>query len=131
MKKLQAIALMVAVFGLLVAGSASAQLIGTDDIGLTGVGPGGGQSASDIGLGTANLRTVVVQLVRSVIGFLGIIAVIVIIWGGFKWMTAGGDSGKVDAAKKLIIQGIVGLVIILLAFAIAEFVISTLIQASA
>ena len=55
---------------------------------------------------------------------LGILAVIIILWGGFLWMTAAGDDSKVDKAKKLIISGIVGIVIILAAYIIANFAIT-------
>jgi hypothetical protein len=50
--------------------------------------------------------------------------------GGFKWMTAGGNEDKVGEAKKLITAGIIGLVIILAAFAIATFVLSQLLSAT-
>ena len=75
-----------------------------------------------------NLYTTITNIIRWVMGFLGIIAVIVILIGGFKWMTAGGSEDKVGEAKKLLISGIIGLIIVILAYAIATFVISTLIN---
>jgi uncharacterized membrane protein len=53
----------------------------------------------------------------------GIIAVVIILAGGFKWMTAGGNEDKVGEARKMIISGVIGLAIIMSAFAIAQFVI--------
>jgi hypothetical protein len=50
--------------------------------------------------------------------------------GGFKWMTAGGNEDKVGEAKKLIVAGIIGLVIILGSFAIATFVLTQLTAAT-
>ena len=68
-------------------------------------------------------RNMAVSIVRYLMTFLGIIAVVVILIGGFKWMTAGGNDDKVGEAKSMIIAGAIGLVIILAAFAIVTFVI--------
>jgi hypothetical protein len=82
------------------------------------------------GLGTRDLREGVMNIVNVLLGFLGIIAIIIILWGGFRWMTAGGNEDKVGEAKKIIIAGIIGLVIIFTAYAIATFVINQLISAT-
>mgnify|MGYP000947686688 CR=1 FL=1 len=86
--------------------------------------------ASNIGLpNTAqDPKEAAVNTVRYLMSFLGIIAVIVILLGGFKWMVAGGNDDKVAEAKKLIIAGLIGLVIIIAAFAIVQIVISTTIN---
>ena len=65
-----------------------------------------------------------VNIVRYLMTFLGIIAVVIILLGGFKWMTAAGNEDKVAEAKKLIVAGIIGLIIILASFAIVKFVVS-------
>lgn len=78
------------------------------------------------GLGTADPKIAIINLIRVLMGFLGIIAVAIILLGGFKWMTAAGDDTKIKAAKKLITAGLTGLVIVLAAFLIANFVISTI-----
>ena len=82
------------------------------------------------GLGTKDLREGVMSIIRVLLGFLGIIAIIIMLYGGFVWMTAGGNEEKVSQAKKVISAGIIGLVIIFVSFAIAEFVISNLITAT-
>jgi len=74
-------------------------------------------------LGNQDLKTGISNVIQILLGFLGIIAVIIILWGGFIWMTAMGDEGKVEKAKKLIIAGVIGIVIILAAYSIASFVI--------
>ncbi len=79
--------------------------------------------AGTVGLGSTGLVASVTAVIRTFMGFLGIIAVIMILIGGFKWMTSQGDTTKVGEAKKLIYAGIIGLVIVLFSFAIAEFVI--------
>lgn len=92
--------------------AASAQL----DLGL--------DTAADVGLGDKPLKESINSIIQIALSFLGILAVVIILWGGFIWMTAAGDEGKVDKAKKLIISGIVGIVIILSAYIIANFVIT-------
>lgn len=86
--------------------------------------------AGSTGLGSQDLRTIVTSFIRVLLGFLGLIAVVIILVGGFKWMTAMGDGKKVDEAKDLIKAGVIGLVIILGAYAIANFAITQIISAT-
>lgn len=81
------------------------------------------------GLGERDPRNIAASVIRIILGFLGIVAVVIILLGGFKWMTAGGNEDKVGEAKKLITAGVIGLVIIIAAFAIATFVLDALIGA--
>lgn len=90
----------------------------------------GWEWTSDIGLGSRDIRASAISIVNVVLGFLGIIAVIIILYGGFKWMTASGNEENVSTARQIIIAGIIGLVIILAAYAIARFVIEQLYAAT-
>ncbi|MFA6428554.1 MAG: hypothetical protein WCW02_03365 [Candidatus Buchananbacteria bacterium] len=58
------------------------------------------------------------------LSFLMLISVLIIIYAGFTWMTAGGNDDKVAQAKSWIINSIIGLIIILAAYAISAFVFS-------
>ena len=58
--------------------------------------------------------------------WIGIIAVVFIVIGGIKYMTSAGDANKVQGAKKTITYSVVGLVVVLAAFAITSFVIGAL-----
>ncbi len=87
--------------------------------GLNEVSNGLGNTLSD-----SDPRAVVGRIINVVLGFLGVIAVGIILLGGFKWMTGGGNEDKVGEAKKLLGAGVIGLVIILSAWAIATFVIN-------
>jgi len=80
--------------------------------------------------GDTNFIQAVVNIINILLGLLGLVAVIIILTGGFKWMTAGGSEDKVAEARKLIISGIIGLAIILSAWAIAKFVIRSLQEAT-
>jgi hypothetical protein len=82
------------------------------------------------GLGTKDIREGVMSIVNVLLGFLGILAIIIILWGGFRWLTSGGNEEKVGEAKKIITAGIIGLVIIFVAYALASFVIAQLISAT-
>lgn len=84
-----------------------------------------GAYGATFGLGTADLASTVVKIVQWVLGFLGLIAVIMILYGGFVWMTAGGNEEKVASAKKIISAAVIGLIVVLLAWAIVIFVVQT------
>lgn len=85
----------------------------------------------DGGLTNTDPRTVVGKIINAALGFLGVIAVGIILMGGFKWMTAGGNEEKTGEAKKLLGAGIIGLIIILMSWAIASYVINMLNTATA
>jgi len=86
----------------------------------------GATFASDAGLGSTDLVSTIASIIQVALGFLGIVAVVIILLGGFKWMTSGGSEDKVKGAKKLIFSGIIGLVIVLSSFAIAQFVVGSI-----
>ena len=85
--------------------------------------------ADTAGLGQTDLVTMFANVINVGLGFLGLIAVVIIIIGGFKWVTAGGDSDKVTKARKYIYQGLIGLVVVLAAYAIATFALSSALDA--
>ena len=88
------------------------------------------QIGGEIGTGTTDIRITIARIIRTAMSLLGIIAVLIILYGGFKWMTAAGSDEAVGDAKKIITAGIIGLVIILTAYAIASFVINSLVTAT-
>lgn len=80
--------------------------------------------AGNIGLGETDAIDVVTNIIQVILGFLGLVAVVIILIGGFTWMTAGGNEDKVKKGRTWIINGVIGLVIVLAAFSIASFVIN-------
>lgn len=114
---------------------ASAQTAPVDDNpNVWGVGEGGAEAGyvtDTTNLGEKDPRATVAAIINILLGFLGIIAVIIILIGGFKWMTAGGNEDQVSEAKKWIFSGIIGLLIILASYALADFAIKQLIKATA
>lgn len=76
--------------------------------------------------GATNLNEIIGNLISAVIGFLGVILFLYLLYGGFLWMTAGGDAGQVKTATAYIRNAIIGLVIIAMAYAVSTFVIQSL-----
>lgn len=68
------------------------------------------------------------QLVATVVNLfsvlVGVVAVLMVIVGGFRYITSGGDSGNVSTAKNTILYAIVGLVIVALSQFIVKFVLA-------
>ncbi|MFH1947326.1 MAG: LamG-like jellyroll fold domain-containing protein [Candidatus Magasanikbacteria bacterium] len=84
------------------------------------------QVGEGTGLGGQDIRITIAKIIRAVLGLLGIIAVSIMLYGGFVYMTAGGNEEKIGTAKKILINGTIGLVIILSSFSIAQFIIMQL-----
>ncbi|MDZ4221273.1 MAG: pilin [Patescibacteria group bacterium] len=85
--------------------------------------PFGLGSAEDVNVGESDdLKGSIANVVNILLGFLGILAVVIIIYAGFKWMTAAGNEEQVGDAKKMLVQAVIGLVIIMMAWAITSFV---------
>lgn len=70
------------------------------------------------------LNNLVATIVNLFSVFVGIIAVIMIIIGGFRYITSGGDSGNVSSAKNTILYAIIGLLIVAFAQFIVKFVLA-------
>ena len=84
----------------------------------------------DPGLGQQDIRVIIGNIIRIFLGFLGVIAVIIIIYGGFLWMFAFGREENLKKAQRTIVNGAIGLVIILSAYAIAHFTINAILDAT-
>jgi len=71
-------------------------------------------------------QSIIANIIRTVLSFLGIIFLILVITGGYQWMTAGGNEETIGKAKKRIINATIGLIIVLTAYAITYFIIYNL-----
>jgi cytochrome bd-type quinol oxidase subunit 2 len=96
------------------AGTAAAQLIQQGDV------PSNIASATG---GEGSIRALILRIVDFFLLFLGLIAVIMIIYGGIGYVTAAGNEEKVGKSKKIIMYAIVGIVIVLISFALVNTVI--------
>jgi len=103
----------------------NAQTLNTTDLGLNN------QVQNTIGAGSnTDLRLTIANIIRTAFGLLGIVALVITLYGGFVFMTAGGEEEKVSTAKKILTNGIIGLVLIMSAYAIVSFVIKNLVDAN-
>ena len=82
----------------------------------------GTEYGASSGLGNADPRLVVSSVIRAVLGLLGLGALIILLYSGFEWMTAGGNDQKVGDAKKRIWYTMIGITVIFMAYAITLFV---------
>jgi len=82
--------------------------------------PKGEEKAED------SINALIKKIVNILSIIVGVAAVIMIIYGGFRYVTSGGDSGNITTAKNTIIYALVGLVVVALAQGIVRFVLSLL-----
>lgn len=76
-----------------------------------------------------NLMSTVNTIINVIIGVVGFVAVVMMIMGGISFITSQGDSAKVTKARNTILYGVVGLIVAILAFAIVNFVLSSVFNA--
>src|SRR3989344_354779 len=76
------------------------------------------------GLSTQSLENTIINIINAALGFVSIIALAVIIYGGYVWMTSGGIPQRIALAKKILISAVIGLIIILTSWAIVNFIIN-------
>jgi len=84
-----------------------------------------GVDAVDPG-GSGDLEGLITTIINVLLFLIGVLSVIMIIYGGFRFVTSGGSAESVKSAKNTILYSIVGLVVAILAFAIVNFVIKEL-----
>ena len=73
-----------------------------------------------------DLTVVVKNISNTALTLISVVAVVMLIYGGFRYVVSGGDAKKVTDAKNTILYAIIGLVIAFLALAIVNFVIGTI-----
>lgn len=86
--------------------------------------------ANTVNLGRLDLMSIIANGIQIFLGILGIIVVIIFLYAGWMWMTSNGDEEKIGTAKKMMINATIGLGIILASFAITEFIIRKLTEAT-
>ena len=115
-KRIKVFFIVFALFGLfLTTNFAYAQDFGINEVN-TGI-DGALSSGEDV-------RVIAGRFIQFALGFLGVLAVLLIMYAGFLWMTSGGNEEKISVAKKILKNGIIGLIIILSAWTLATFFIN-------
>lgn len=85
---------------------------------------GGGCTNPGTAGGTGKINTLITDIINIFSAIVGVISVIMIIVGGFQYITSGGDTGKVGTAKTTIIYAIVGLIVVAFAQFLVQFVLN-------
>lgn len=73
-----------------------------------------------------SLESIIGVVIQTALSFLGVVFLLLIIYGGYLWMTARGNETQVEKAKNLLTAAVVGLIIVLAAYTISYFVIQML-----
>jgi hypothetical protein len=84
------------------------------------------EKLTGLGLGNTELIPTIGNIITILLGLVGVVAVIMLIIGGFKYTVSGGNDKSVEAAKNQIMYAVIGIVITLLAAGIVQFVLSQL-----
>lgn len=90
----------------------------------SGLNATGDVAGYDTGATATTFEAIISSVIYIVISFIGVIFFVLLIYGGFIWMTAQGSDEKVGKAKKIVTNSVIGLIITLSAYAISFFLIS-------
>ena len=77
-----------------------------------------------------DIDPIIARIIKIWLSVFGIVFLVLIIYGGFIWMTAGGSEEKVTKARQIIINSAIGLAIVMMAYAITWFVVYQLSEAT-
>ena len=91
-----------------------------DDSGIQETAEGTGHT--EMGLFTpGNLPSSIGTLINAALSFLGVLFLLLTIYGGYLWMTAAGNEEQINKAKKIITSALIGLIIVISAYIITKF----------
>lgn len=100
----------------------AASTLNPDDLGLKQPGA--------TGLPDKDIREVIAYIIRVILGLLGTICVVIILYAGFLYMTSGGNEDKKGEAMAWIKGAVIGLALILMSYALSRYIITQLISAT-
>lgn len=78
--------------------------------------------------GDTNVSTFILRIINIALAIAGLIAVLFLIIGGFRYITAAGNEEAAESAKKIIINSIIGVVVIILSFVIVRVISNALVS---
>ena len=68
-------------------------------------------------------EAIVGKIIKAALSLIGVVFLILIVYGGYLWMTASGNEERLKKAKTIITNATVGLIIVLMAYAITYFIV--------
>lgn len=90
----------------------------------------GGGGFSDIGESETGIAGIVGTIITAFLSILGVIFLVLMLYGGYLWMMDRGNSEQVEKAKQVITAAIIGLIIVVAAYAITQFIYAYIIEGS-
>lgn len=75
-------------------------------------------------LNDADVPTLINRIITQVLGIIGALFFLMFLWGGFQYLTAGGDTKKVGSAQKTLVNAVIGILIIAVAYGIVQSLIT-------
>lgn len=92
---------------------------------------GAAQEAGNMAWGsTKSLPEIVGVIISAALAMLGVLFLVLMIYNGYLWMTARGESKQVDNAKEGLKNSLIGLIIVLTSYVITNFILTNLIKAT-
>ena len=79
-------------------------------------------NAGGFNTSATDVNPIINHLILVVLGLLGVIFLLLVIYAGFTYMTSAGDSKKNAAARSAIISAVIGMVIVIAAYAVTYYV---------
>jgi hypothetical protein len=78
--------------------------------------------AAELGNADTDVREVIALIISALLGFLGIIFTVLIMYGGWLWMTAAGNEQQIEKAKKVLSQATIGLFIVIASYGLSKWI---------
>lgn len=76
--------------------------------------------------GVTDPALIIGKIIKIVVGLIGVILLVLIVYAGYLWMTAGGNEEQLKQAKGILVNSIIGVIIVLMAYIITYFVVNEL-----
>jgi len=80
------------------------------------------------GLGSVEPTIVMARIINMALSGLGFLSLVLIVYGGARWMLARGNEEEIKKAKDIIVGAVIGMVIVLASYSIAQFVFNNLVN---
>lgn len=79
---------------------------------------------------SGSLAETIARVIQIILGFLGILFLVLIIYAGLLWMLSAGNEDRIEKAKSIMSAAVIGIVIVFAAYMITFFVLDSLVQAT-
>jgi len=88
------------------------------------VNPIGGTEENPTGVAT--VPTLISNIIKAVLGIVGAVALFMFVWGGFTWLTSGGNPDKIKTGKDVLVWATIGLLVIFASYTLVETIFKAL-----